>query len=181
MINPNDPEENSDILSDYSSSAGAPISKVRAEQEKPVGYGAVKPADERRRSEDDDLRQFVSSPAHHENLGRRASNDYHQHLGGRGSGETHRRPVRQSAGSEHSIDRSPIHRHARVSGRDSPSWEGKNSYESSHGTPGRSRLRPRGDEIVSFLPDILPFYCHSIKLKVWIPCMRIHCIIIDTV
>ncbi|KAF3435953.1 hypothetical protein FNV43_RR23045 [Rhamnella rubrinervis] len=151
MINPNDPEENSDSLSDYSSSAGAPPSKARAEREKPVGYGAVKPAHEQRRSkEDDDLRQFTNSPAHHENLGRKAVNDpTHQHLGARGvsSGETHRRPGRPSGGSEHSVDRSPIHRHARVSGRDSPSWEGKNSYDSSHGTPGRSRLRNRGDEI----------------------------------
>lgn len=184
MINPNDPEENPEILSNYSSSAGAPPSRARDEREKPVGYGAVKPAHESRRSkEDDDLRQFVNSPAHHENLGRRAVNDLVQNSGGPrvSSGETHRRPViRQSAGSEHSIDRSPIHRHARVSGRDSPSWEGKNSYESSHGTPGRSRLRPRGDETVSFLPDILPFYCHSVELKVF-PCMLVHCIIADTV
>lgn len=169
MINPNDPEENPDILSDYSSSADAPP-RARADREKPLGHGAVKPVHEQRRSkEDNDLRQFVNSPAHHDNLGRRTVNDSaHQHHGGHGvsSGETHRKPVRQSAGSEQSIERSPIHRHARVSGRDSPSWEGKSSYEGSHGTPGRSRLRPRGDETVNFLLDILPFYCQSIKLEV---------------
>ncbi|XP_015892585.3 RPM1-interacting protein 4 [Ziziphus jujuba] len=149
IINPNDPAENPDILN-YGSSAGAPTSRARPEQEKPVGHGAVRPAHERQRSrEDDDLRQFVNSPAHHDNLGRKAVNDSaHQQHGARGtsSGETYRRPVRQSAGSEQSIERSPIHRHARVSGRDSPSWEGKNSYDSSHGTPGRSRLRPRSDD-----------------------------------
>ncbi|KAA8543504.1 hypothetical protein F0562_021001 [Nyssa sinensis] len=70
--------------------------------------------------------------------------------GGRGSNSGH--PMRQSAGSEHSIERSPLHPHyqAKVTGKGggSPSWEGTQSYESSYGTPGRSQLKPvtRGDE-----------------------------------
>ncbi|MBO1362121.1 hypothetical protein J2D73_20300, partial [Acetobacter sacchari] len=58
---------------------------------------------------------------------------------------------RPSAGSDQSFERSPLHPHyqAKVTGRSSgsPAWEGKN-HDSSHGTPGRSRLKPtsRGDE-----------------------------------
>ncbi|CAL9023219.1 unnamed protein product [Prunus brigantina] len=140
MINPNDPQQSQDMLSDISSSASSPP-KVRAEPERPVH--------ERRRSrEDNDLRQFANSPAHRENLGRRTSGEAaNQPNRGRGvsSGETHRKPARPSSGSEYSVERSPLHRNARVSGRDSPSWEGKASYDSSHGTPGRTRLKPRDE------------------------------------
>ncbi|XP_021910789.1 RPM1-interacting protein 4-like [Carica papaya] len=65
------------------------------------------------------------------------------------SGEAHRRNARASAGSENSFERSPLHPQSRVTGRgggvSSPSWEGRGSHENSHGTPGRSRLRPKGD------------------------------------
>lgn len=151
IINPNDPEENPDVLSDYSSSAETSLTKEKADGGKPVvQHGGVRSAHERQRSkEDNDLRQYSNSPAHHNNVGRRVSNDLNQRLGGAGRGaipvDNHRRPARQSAGSEQSIERSPLHRQAKATGRDSPSWEGK-SYEGSHGTPGRSRLRPRGDE-----------------------------------
>ncbi|KAM2009252.1 hypothetical protein ACFX16_004052 [Malus domestica] len=130
MINPNDPEENPDILSDTSASSPP---KVRPEPGKPVH--------ERRRSREDNDLRFANSPA------QRRSSGEHQPNRGRGvsSGETHRRAARPSAGSENSVERSPLHRNARVSGRDSPSWEGKASYESSHGTPARSRLKPRDE------------------------------------
>ncbi|KAK7373609.1 hypothetical protein VNO80_07024 [Phaseolus coccineus] len=67
---------------------------------------------------------------------------------GIGSTDNSRKPSRQTIGSERNFDRSPLHRQAKTPGRDSPSWEVKNSYDTSHGTPGRSRLRPsnRGDE-----------------------------------
>jgi RPM1-interacting protein 4 len=156
MINPNDPEENPDILPNDSASAQGPTSRARAEPEEPIRQGAGRSADERRTSrEDDDLRQFTDSPALNENLGTRATNESaYQRQGGRGvtPGETHRRPARPSIGSENSVERSPLHRQARASARDSgvnsPSWEGKTSYDGSHGTPGRSRLKPatRGDE-----------------------------------
>ncbi|GMP37651.1 hypothetical protein CsSME_00009239 [Camellia sinensis var. sinensis] len=99
--------------------------------------------------ENGDLGQFTGSPARNDNMGRRVSGESaHQRHGGRGSSSG--QPVRQSVGSEHSIERSPLHPHhqAQIVGKGSasPSWEGKNSYDGSHGTPGRSRLKPRGDE-----------------------------------
>ncbi|KAF1895707.1 hypothetical protein Lal_00037823 [Lupinus albus] len=67
---------------------------------------------------------------------------------GVGSADTCRRPSRQSTVFKYSVERSPLHRQTRAPGKDSPSWEGNSSYDSGHGTPGRSRLRPvnRGDE-----------------------------------
>ncbi|KAL9671232.1 hypothetical protein QQ045_008798 [Rhodiola kirilowii] len=60
-----------------------------------------------------------------------------------------RPPTRTSVGSEHSIDRSPLHPHyqAKITGRGSgsPSWEGKGA--TAHGTPGRSRLKNRDDDL----------------------------------
>lgn len=155
VINPNDPEENSEVYSDNASPARAPPSGTRAETEEPIGRAAVRPSHERRMSkEDGDMRQLTDSPARQDNLARKTSGDStHQRPAGRVvSGETHKRPVRQSAGSEYSIERSPLHYQARLAGRNSaapsPTWEGKVSSDSSHGTPGRSRLKPnaRGDE-----------------------------------
>ncbi|KAG4921690.1 hypothetical protein AAZX31_18G151400 [Glycine max] len=139
MINPNDTKENSDVVS----SAGLPHSKPRVHSEDPSGKGSVRSIHELQMSrEDGDPKQFTDSPARHGG----SDSAYRGH--GVGSADNRKRPSRQSTGSEHSIDRSPLHRQAKTPGRDSPSWEGKNSYDSSHGTPGRSRLRPpnRGDE-----------------------------------
>ena len=153
VINPNDPQENPDAFPDNEPPARAPPSRSRGEQEEPIGRGAVRPAHERRTSrEDGDMRHFADSPARNENMGRRAANESTNRPGGRISGEAQRKPTRQSVGPEHSIERSPLHPHhqARLTGRgsNSPSWEGKNSTDSSHGTPGRSRMKPqgRGDE-----------------------------------
>ncbi|KAF7825818.1 RPM1-interacting protein 4 [Senna tora] len=135
MINPNDPEENPDLDPNNSSSADLPPSKPRADLKEPAGKGSAKSSLELQKSLDSDPNDSFGSPAR---------------PGGQGVGSTdnRRRPSRQSAGSEYSIERSPLHRQARTPGRDSPSFEGKNPYDSSHGTPGRSRLRPvnRGDE-----------------------------------
>ena len=155
MINPNDPEENSDLVHD-NSSAELPPSKPRVHSQDPSAKGSVGSAPELQKSkEDGDPKHFVNSPARHDNVGNKSAGDRdsaHRH-GGVNSADTHRRPSRQSTGSEYSVERSPLHRQARAPGRDSPSWEGKNTYDNSHGTPGRSRLRPvnRGDETVSFL------------------------------
>lgn len=134
MINPNDPEENPDSVPD-NSSADLPPSNSRADLKEPSGKRSVK--------RDGDPIDAAGSPAR---------------PGGHGVGsaDNRRKPARQSAGSEYSIERSPLHRQARTPSRDSPSWEGKNSYENSHGTPGRSRLKPvnRGDETVSSLSAI---------------------------
>jgi RPM1-interacting protein 4 len=155
MINPNDPEENVDLVLDNSSSDLPPPSKLRANSEDLSGKGSVRPTIQSHKSLDDgDRKNYVDSPARHDNVSNRSSNDSTPRLGV-GSADSRRRPSRQStAGSEYSVERSPLHRQARApTGKDSPSWEGKNSYDSSHGTPGRSRLRPanRGDETVSFL------------------------------
>ncbi|XP_002532749.3 RPM1-interacting protein 4 [Ricinus communis] len=153
MINPNDPQENLDSVSDYSDPAQGPP-EGRVVSEEPTGQGAVRRAHERQSSrEDGDLRQFTDSPVRHDNINRRDSAP--QRYGGRGVsyGESHKRPGRQSAqsiGSDNSLEQSPLHHKAKISGRGSgapsPAWEGKGSYESSHGTPGRSRLKPKGDE-----------------------------------
>lgn len=158
MINPNDPEENPDILSDHSTSVDTSLANQKADGgPKPAEHGAVRPAHESRRSKEDNDLKFANSPVNnHNNLGRRPSSELaNQRHGsaGRGavSGDTHRRAGRQSTGSEQSIEKSPLHRHARAAGRDSPSWEGKSSHEGSHVTPARSRLKPRGDETVNIL------------------------------
>lgn len=183
MINPNDPEENPEVLSDYSSSADTSLTKGKPDGGKPVvQQGAVRSSLEHQRSkEENDLRQFSNSPAHHNNVGRRVSTDLsNQRYGGGGgrgaiSGDNQRRPSRQSGGSEQSIERSPLHRQARATGRDSPSWEGKSSYEASHGTPGRSRLRPRGDETVNILPLYSFIFCHEIE-DVYMLCSILICL-----
>ncbi|KAE8000004.1 hypothetical protein FH972_004376 [Carpinus fangiana] len=148
MVNPNDPEENPDLFSDNSSSAQGPTSRAIAEPEEPIRQKPGRSTHEPRRSrEDGDLKQFT------DNLGGRDNSEPpNQRHGGRGvsSGETHRRTARYSA--EHSVERSPLHRQAKVPARDggvnSYSLEGKASYENAHGTPGRSRMKPetRGDE-----------------------------------
>lgn len=159
MINPNDPQENPDLVSDYAAPDQAPPFRAKAPPEEAAGQGAVRQAHEHRTSrEESDLKQFANSPARNENLNRRASYEpAPQRYGGRGPsfGEAHKRPARYSIGSENSMEQSPIHNHARISGRNSgapsPSWEGKNSNEGIQGTPGRSRLRPKGDESVNFI------------------------------
>lgn len=122
MINPNDPQENPDMFLNV-----AAPSRPKTQAEEPMGI-----TNKRRVSrEDGDFR--ANSPAHNEPI-------THQRNGGRGSNPG--RPARQSGGSDHSIAKSPLHpsSQAKISGRvaASPVWEGKNSYDSSHGTPGRS-------------------------------------------
>ncbi|KAE9592115.1 putative RIN4, pathogenic type III effector avirulence factor Avr cleavage [Lupinus albus] len=136
MINPNDPEETLDSAIDNSSLA-------RVNSEDPPAKGSVKLTDELQKSrEDTDPKHFTDSPARQNNVGNRVAGH------GVGSADTRRRPSRQSTGSESGVERSPLHRQARAPAKDSPSREGRSSYDSSHGTPGRSRLRPvhRGDE-----------------------------------
>lgn len=147
MINPNDPQENPDMFPDADPPppAAAPPSQPRARPDEPNGRGAVGGRPERRVStEDGEFQQLNNSG---ENHGQKAANE--SSYGGRG--QRAGRPTRPSAGSEQSFERSPLHPHyqAKVMGRGngSPAWEGK-SHDSSHGTPGRSKLRPtsRGDE-----------------------------------
>ncbi|KAK4365595.1 hypothetical protein RND71_013475 [Anisodus tanguticus] len=147
IINPNDPEENPDMFPNPAPSAPPPAvplrSKPKRQTEEPIGRGgaARQTREQRLSTEDADFRLFANAPAPNENMGRKDTNEpSHQ----RGRGSSSGRTGRQSAGSEHSFDKSPLHPHyqAKVnSGRGvmSPAREGKNnSYDSSHGTPGRS-------------------------------------------
>lgn len=160
IINPNDPEENPDMNSDQDAPVTVPPPAPRSEPEKPQAQAAPRT---RRSEEFNEPRQFKNSPARQEDAGRRGPVESVPQRQGRGptSGEANRRPPRQSAGSENSFDKSPLHNQARISGRgsgdQSPSWEGKGLYKNSQGTPGRSRLRPtgRGDESVNFLSSPL--------------------------
>ncbi|CAN1767496.1 RPM1-interacting protein 4 [Linum perenne] len=109
MINPNDPMENPDLLVEQTPSAPP---KVRVESEEPPA-GQVRRTHERRRSREDNefKQQAVGSP------NRRAGSE--RPGGGRGSGggSGGGRPARHSAGSDNSFEKSPLHPHARVSGR----------------------------------------------------------------
>ncbi|CAA2959697.1 RPM1-interacting 4-like isoform X2 [Olea europaea subsp. europaea] len=146
MINPNDPQENPDMFRNFAPApTSASPSKPRTRREKPVGMGAVGPTTNRRMSSEDDYRKFTNSPARSEILGQKTANEStQQNYGGRGM--RYGRPARSSAGSEYSIDRSPLHPyyHAKIveGGSGSPAQEGKNSYNTSHGNTGRSRLKP---------------------------------------
>ncbi|KAI3678700.1 hypothetical protein L6452_38002 [Arctium lappa] len=146
MINPNDPEQNPEMFADRTPPAPAPTLRSRnhTQPEEPVGRRAVRPTQDNRVSKEDNE---YSAP--NENTGRRTSGGSTHQRGGQGPGAG--RQVKHSAGSDHSFDRSPMHPHyqakAAGKGSGSPAWEGKNSYDSSHGTPGRSRMKPtRGDE-----------------------------------
>ncbi|KAH6837209.1 hypothetical protein C2S53_020852, partial [Perilla frutescens var. hirtella] len=138
MINPNDPQENPDMFPDADPPVAPLAAKPRARADEPNG----RRPERRVSTEDGDLSNSGENP------GQRAANE--SSYGGRG-GQRGGRPTRPSAGSEQSFERSPLHPHyqAKVMGRGngSPAWEGK-SHDSSHGTPGRSKLRPtsRGDE-----------------------------------
>lgn len=143
MINPNDPQENPEMFAVKT----PPLSKPNTEPEEPVQRRAVRPTHDRRVSREDNEYQPPN-----DNPGRRTPGSAHQR-GGQGAGAG--RQAKTSIGSENSFDRSPLHPHyqAKVTGKGSgsPAYEGKNSYDSSHGTPGRSRMKPtRGDESVSF-------------------------------
>ncbi|XVE72733.1 hypothetical protein DITRI_Ditri11bG0062400 [Diplodiscus trichospermus] len=160
IVNPNDPQASPDLHHDYAAPTRVPpASRAKPEVDEAVGHRPARRTHERGRSrEEGDFRQYADSPARHDNLNRRASGDSTPSRYGRGvsSGEGPKRPSRTSIGSENSIDKSPLHHQARVTGRGnmaSPAWEGKNPYDSSHGTPGRSRMRPRGDESVNSLPS----------------------------
>lgn len=178
-MNPNDPQESPELHQDYGAPTRAPpASRPKPETDEPIGHGPARKGHERGRSrEEGDLRQYADSPARHENVNRRAAGDPTPSRYGRGvsSGEATKRSTRTSIGSENSIDKSPLHHHARGTGRGStasPAWEGKTSYDSSHGTPGRSKLRPsKGDEsvIIFLIPIICIAYQQLESLHDWQP------------
>ncbi|MCI39311.1 RPM1-interacting protein 4-like, partial [Trifolium medium] len=118
MINPNDPEENSDLVLQSSSSADEIPPKPRVHSENLSEKGPVKSTHDE--LQNGDLKQFVNSPARHDNLNKSAGDSVHRP--GVASADNRRRPSRQStAGSEYSVERSPLHRQAKTPGRDSPS------------------------------------------------------------
>ncbi|KAG6411887.1 hypothetical protein SASPL_124540 [Salvia splendens] len=116
--------------------------KARKNKGEPDRRGATGSRPERRLSKEEDVDSRNSS----ENPGPRAVSESSYS----GRGQRVARPARASAGSEQSFDRSPLHQRKVVGGlgSSSPAWEGKSHDNSSHGTSGRSKLRPtsRGDE-----------------------------------
>ncbi|KAE8681725.1 transaldolase-like [Hibiscus syriacus] len=174
IVNPNDPQENLDLHQDFVAPARSnPASRTNPEVDESVGQGPARRGHERQRSGEEGYpKQYADSPTRHDNVNRRASGDTTPSRYGRGvsSGEVTKRPARSSIGSENSLEKSPLHHQARVTGRGSmpsPAWEGKTSYDSSHGTPGRSRLRPsaRGDESVSHSSSFHFITIHDMNLE----------------
>lgn len=150
MINPNDPEENPDAFSEETSPfQGSPV-RTAPNPENPKQKHDRRPSKEER---------VIGSPLRQDGAARKYSLDSPQHRYGEqvNSGEPPRRASRQSAGSERSIEQSPLHPnyHAKTASKGgvaSPSWERKGSSEGHvHGsnTPGRSKMRPssRDDDI----------------------------------
>ncbi|MBA0554780.1 hypothetical protein Golob_013864, partial [Gossypium lobatum] len=150
IVNPNDPQENPDLRRDYvAPNKAPPASRTKPEADELVGDGPGRRGHERGRSRDEgDFKQYTDSPVRHDNVNRRALGDSTPKRYGR---EAPRQGTRPKVGSENSIEKSPLHHQARVAGRGtmaSPAYEAKTLYDSSHGTPGRSKMRPntRSDE-----------------------------------
>lgn len=149
MINPNDPQQNPKLFANMALQAKpkSPPPELVTKPEEPIVRGPVRPTHERRKSrEKGDFSHTAESPARNENVIWRSA-----HGGGRDPNAV--RPVRHSAEYRHSFEKSPLHPHYQAKeaakvGSSSPSWEVKSSYESSHGTSERSRMRPakRGRE-----------------------------------
>ncbi|XAR58739.1 hypothetical protein NMG60_11014249 [Bertholletia excelsa] len=95
--------------------------------------------------ENPDMFPNIEPLARDDNLGRRGAGESANQRN-RGRSSTFGQPFRQSAGSEHSIEQSPLHPHhqPKITGKGSgsASLEGSNSFDSSHGAPGRSRIKP---------------------------------------
>ncbi|WVZ07564.1 hypothetical protein V8G54_020910, partial [Vigna mungo] len=150
MIHPNEPEKNSYPVS----SADLPHSKPRVHSEDPFGKGSVRSTYE----DDGDAKHFTESPARHDNGSHVSGTDSAQRGQGVGSADNGRKPSRQTIGSEHNIDRSPLHRQAKTPGRDSPSWEVKNSYDTSH--PDKGAAVPKFGEWDESNPASADGYTH---------------------
>lgn len=120
--NPNDPEEYPDMFSTDNSLDAPPI-KPKDDTPPPP---PPKPTIDERRQSREDYRIYNNSPGHREN------------------------PSRKQSGSEYSIDRSPLHRQAKPSGRDSPVADGRN-FDNGNGNRGKTRMKPlQRDDMVSF-------------------------------
>lgn len=138
LINPNDPEENPEAFNNHHS---VPPTRRSSESDAP-------------KARDVNIRLPPGSPLRHDAAARKPA-------------DTHRRPNRMSAGSDRSLEQSPLHPNHQTksggrAGVNSPSWEKRGSLEG-HGlapnTPGRSRGKPagRGDETVQKGPAVPKF------------------------
>ncbi|XP_057483075.1 RPM1-interacting protein 4-like [Actinidia eriantha] len=162
-LNPNDHQVNTPLV------LALPL-KQEAELKGQKRPAATRPKHDFQTShEDGQLRRVTDSPLHHESeaskevsrprherqlsreegeLTRPIDSPYQRH-GGPSTDEAPKRVTRPNAGSDCSVDKSPLHPHyqarmgGKVGGVSSPSWERKVSSEGSHAssTPGRSRLR----------------------------------------
>ncbi|KAA8527913.1 hypothetical protein F0562_035218 [Nyssa sinensis] len=168
-LHPHNLDQRVAIDSSHQRHGGVRSGSSKSESDAPKGLVVLRPRHERQLSREDGELRLTDSPLRHDAIGRRATADspHHRH-GGISTGDNAKRAARQSIGSDHSIEHSPLHPHyqARVGGKgsgvSSPSWERKAS-EGSHGlapsTPGRSRLRSvnRGDETPDHSPAVPKF------------------------
>ncbi|CAI9759188.1 unnamed protein product [Fraxinus pennsylvanica] len=101
--------------------------------------------DNRMSRKDFDFQQSSNLPPRSENMVQKSSNESTHHNYG-GCGARSIGHARQIVGSEYNIERSPLNPHSQGKvaerGNGYPSSKEKNSYDSNHGNPGRSRLRP---------------------------------------
>lgn len=143
MINPNDPMQNPGM---FPPSAQVAPSTARNAPKEPVSRKAVRPKtlDIQSISDNSDRMKFTEGPLRNDNVSRQSgTGSTNQNRAGNGLGSG--RPRRQNAGSEHSIDQSPLdpQYQAKLIGKGSgSSWESRHSNDSSHGTTGRSRMKP---------------------------------------
>ncbi|XP_071738098.1 RPM1-interacting protein 4-like isoform X2 [Rutidosis leptorrhynchoides] len=135
MINPNDPQENPEMFADIKTPprpTPVPKSRPYTEPEEPGRRQTVRTTHDRRVS-----REESEYAPPNNNMGNRTGGSAHQR-GGQGAGTG--RQVRNSGGSDHSVDKSPLH--PRYQGKVTPKGSASPAYDSSHGTPGRSRMKP---------------------------------------
>lgn len=174
LYNPNDPEENPDLISEeskapppaqasYPRSTRTPpnelqgpglANRVGAPPHEPIrqemGNRVAQERKTQAQADHGDIRWSLNSSARNDNNIRGKPSHPStkpQNLGnsgGYGYGELHRRAGMGDGRPENSLERSPLHHHGKASGRGpvgSPARENF-SNQSSHGTPGRSRMRP---------------------------------------
>lgn len=175
MIRSGDPDamsQKSATGSPHQRQGGSKYGSNRSDLDASRGTDMQRPRHERQQSrEEGDLRRSTDSPLRNEPTNRRTPHDSPHHRStGVNAGDTPKRVGRQNAGSDRSIEHSPLHPHSQVriggrgSGISSPSWERKGPLEGGQGmapsTPGRSRLRSvtRGDETVMFFQNSCMYF-----------------------
>lgn len=202
-MNPNDPslhqeEITGTVRSNYEQHKIKEGSVVRRQTESPLHHDALempgrdyngmksaksqgqqasrpKHAQEDLSLEDDNMKKHLDSPLDHQSRGRVSFNSpLHQRQGNNTTSNSSKRTIRNGAGSDCSIENSPLHpwQHPRTEAKtvvpSSPLRERRGSSSPRGGsdgiaplTPGRSRQRsvPRGNETVASFSHFLSLTC----------------------